>query len=1506
MYDGFLNYLEEIEQQLLSWGVTDKGFSEDEIEKKAAAFLDLKGLSFDVQSGDLIQAMLGRHLLFRFAVPGGTIYRTRMAESVRLFARLRQLFELKGWRTAPTLVSDYRFMCRPRSFPARETPPNEAIGAIRAVVSLTEIQQCALNDLLGVETKNPTKLADFQVRATAAILKNLTERRTAGTIVGAGTGSGKTIAFYFPVFLHLAAIDDVSAWTRCLAIYPRKELLKDQFTQTYSQVRKLDRVLHANGRRKMSIGTYFSSTPYSSSIGNDGKLNDDWKQSGADHVCPFIKCGCGADLLWKKADREQAVERLVCSKNSCGCVVQSDEIVLTRQKLKQSPPDILFTTTEMLNQHLSDSGMNHVFGVNIEDDRKPRVVLLDEAHTYSGTHGAQVAMLLRRWQYASNNRKIVYVGLSATLKDAPAFFSDLTGLRPGVVSEISPEEKELEKKGMEYLLALRGDPLSKTALLSTTIQTSMLISRVLDPRNSGRSEKAYGSKVFVFGDDLDVVNRLFKSLRDAEQGGRQGSSLASLRASNLEDHTERFALGQSWDLCENIGHSLQPHYRKEIGRTSSQDPGVLESADILVATASLEVGFNDPTVGAVVQHKAPRSTAQFIQRKGRAGRSEIMRPWTIIVLSDYGRDRLAYQGYEQLFDPTITPDPLPIGNRYVLRMQATYAFMDWLGREVNTQQSQGSIWNDLKGPGNVERQSRIANSIREVLKDKQRQEELSRYIEKALGIDADTVKSLFWEQPRPLMTTVLPTALRRLESNWSHGGIEMQDPSRGKSPLPEFVPPSLFTDLLLPEVEISKMGPTPNRAQIQPQGQDLPRMPIASAMTEFAPGNVSHRFGLNRITERHWIVPDILTDQYLPMSKYSDTFGSLGWFDYEENNERHRIECFRPFDLKTSEPPATVRDTSIGSLDWKTQIIPKNEGWRLHLPQLAEWQGIISGIFLHTHNRHQPIEIRRFATQSNATILYRDGSESNSSFIFTRADVGDGIPERIGIGFQAYADALVVRYIVPKEFHLTGIRKDSEKVRILRTAYFKHCLHSNSELSARANVFQRGWLSQVYLSGIVLEAIQGNCSLQEAAQHLRNNAAQTPLTDILTIIFQVAEVDEDNDIRHRKQSLAQDISTLLNDQIVMQVLTSTASVLWEDLPNIPWTSWIERKFKVTLGVTIHETFQQLCPELDVRDLILDLDPGVRPDGNNALAEGMDEIWFTEETVGGGGVVEKILSKYASDPYLFFKLMEGALGPNDFEIMDEQLTRFLQLATTDDAIKHLVSNVRNADTHHGTEKAFDMLRRDLSSHGMTITRSLMSALNIRILRPGSSLLTDEMLSTVISRWNEYELRLGIEIDARVLASICSTDRRFDTVWAALRVDRANQNKCFNILYSLLWPRGSVVRGQQRTIYNRFAKQDTMEMDVPERDLLRDLIHEKVVVVDVSAEDWFDEVQTELSRVGIVTIKGEKEHQVNLSNAILRLCSVAVDVGGLLLHPHVRGVARTVSQTEIILSIEEVMQ
>lgn len=130
----------------------------------------------------------------------------------------------------------------------------------------------------------------------------------------------------------------------------------------------------------------------------------------------------GANALESRRYQSEK-EILRCS--HCNHSVDSDEVILTRVSLMKNPPDILFTTTEMLNQHLGNNQTNHLFGVGI-DVTPPPVVLLDEVHSYVGNTGAQTAYLLRRWMQLARSHPH-FVGLSATLSDAERFFADLVG-----------------------------------------------------------------------------------------------------------------------------------------------------------------------------------------------------------------------------------------------------------------------------------------------------------------------------------------------------------------------------------------------------------------------------------------------------------------------------------------------------------------------------------------------------------------------------------------------------------------------------------------------------------------------------------------------------------------------------------------------------------------------------------------------------------------------------------------------------------------------------------------------------------------------------------------------------------------------------------------------------------------------------------------------------------------------------------------------------------------------
>ena len=153
-----------------------------------------------------------------------------------------------------------------------------------------------------------------------------------------------------------------------------------------------------------------------------------------------------------------------------------------------------------------------------------------------------------------------------------------------------------------------------------------------------------------------------------------------------------------------------------------------DDAEVVVATSTLEVGFDDARVGAVLQHKAPHDAASFLQRKGRAGREPVTRPWTVVVLSDWGRDQAAWDAYDAMFDPELPAKSLPLDNRYVQRIQSVYALLDWLSQQVGAYARRGSVWSDLTGPADV-----LASDRAQQLRIRERQDAARRALEALLS-----------------------------------------------------------------------------------------------------------------------------------------------------------------------------------------------------------------------------------------------------------------------------------------------------------------------------------------------------------------------------------------------------------------------------------------------------------------------------------------------------------------------------------------------------------------------------------------------------------------------------------------------------------------------------------------------------------------------------------------------------------------------------------------------------
>ncbi len=182
-------------------------------------------------------------------------------------------------------------------------------------------------------------------------------------MVSTGTASGKSMCFWIPIIntclkMKEQGLDGIKA----IVIFPMNALANSQF---YGIVK----TLQGSG---LKVGRYTGDTPHQ-------------KEEGL-------------KLLKKNYDREPF-----------------DCEYVSREEIKENPPDILITNYVMLDLILMRFDDRYLFPEKYKGYLK--YLVLDEIHTYSGNMGADVAGLIRRLKEKTDTSdKIRCIGTSATIK----------------------------------------------------------------------------------------------------------------------------------------------------------------------------------------------------------------------------------------------------------------------------------------------------------------------------------------------------------------------------------------------------------------------------------------------------------------------------------------------------------------------------------------------------------------------------------------------------------------------------------------------------------------------------------------------------------------------------------------------------------------------------------------------------------------------------------------------------------------------------------------------------------------------------------------------------------------------------------------------------------------------------------------------------------------------------------------------------------------------------------
>lgn len=1326
MIGELLTSLERSEVRLMEWGFTNVAHTAEEIVALFTSDVTLDEMFRSTVPYDeealWIDGLVSSGLLQRVSFGPPAAYRSRFAESVRLLVNLRQRFSANDWASAPELVSDVRFHLGPRRFPVRATGFDAAWTDLSGLAWSKSVQEPVLKALFGPD--GTFELAAFQVRAAQRILGHYRgSGRASGTVVTAGTGGGKTKAFYIPALMGIAA--DVAAGgapsTKVLAIYPRNVLLADQFAEATQLAQTVSSALGAMLPRAIRVGALIGDVPFSADFENDVRNRyqlDAWpRPRGIEgRRVPHLRHPkTGKPLVWLDMDRRAGKTVLRLEENTSSVVVPHGVVVLTRDELLASPPDILLTSIEMINKELSSEVGRKALGFNT-GQCPLKLILLDEIHTYEGLTGAQVPWILRRLAYwtrgARRAQSVHVVGLSATLQDAPGHLATLSGIEESAIVEVAPDaaSDELTTEGQEYNVVLKSHPGSGAGVLATSIQTVMLGVRLLTPRHHKADGDAlnpahfYGRKVFGFTDNLDVVNRWLPDFCDAEQVRK----LAALRATQPGEDDRRWEAGQVWRLSEQLGHNLQRPV--EVGRTTGQDPGVDEAAEVVLATSALEVGFDDDEVGMVVQHKAPLSAASFIQRKGRAGRRKGMRPWTVVVLSDHGRDRWAFRDSERLFSPNLEKLSVPVFNPYVLRIQATWFLVDWIAARVG----HGIPNLYLARPKYFD--SAATRVVRDLIDKPERRQQLTQDLSDWIAFSQGGVRvadptelaqDLLWKPPRAVLRQVVPALWNYLE-----GDPKAVTPGKQRL-LPQFLPERTWEVLDTQDVELAL-----------PRGEQI--MDVRRALWECVPGRVSRRFAINRKEASKWLGWSArLLTQARPSSAPVDELLD----EYTINDELDGVSIFQPSRLLVADVPSDVKNSSNAEWLWSCSVRTQGEPSyvALHTEPIA--RAIFDSGSAWLHRERASVRVYRYATALRYDLLLARG-ETQRGAVTVTLPAGQQGEQDAAVGFVRSVDAIGLR--VRQEILREEPVLAPELIASLRPAYFRYRAMHSEVLRAATSVFGVGLLITSAVGMVVATALRHQLPLAQAWQRIvdKPGAAKKVLDSVLT-----GEADVDQEDGHNSGRGVQEVIKAWENPAVAAEMDMLVRCLW-DAPGEEWQRWLRVTLLETIRAGIEVAVQSVLPETPEKDFSVEV---IEDDGGAS-------IWILEAEAGGTGVIDRLLTESGTDPHLFDTALEASLMACRAERMTDNVVCAVNNSLkASPELGTAFAEVRSAGSYTGLDEARASLVSALAHADCDADKQAVTALVGKVLMPGSSVATDHWLRRLTAGRHAASARLGVAID-----------------------------------------------------------------------------------------------------------------------------------------------------------------
>ncbi len=320
-----------------------------------------------------------------------------------------------------------------------------------------------------------------------------------------------------------------------------------------------------------------------------------------------------------------------------------------------------------------------------------RLVIVDEAHNYSGVFGSNAAFLFRRLQHAvghlGNGHRLQWFCASATMADSAPHIQRLCGIEPIIISS---EKDTSPRQGMKVLL--------------------------VSPPQTKDIHSALGN---LFSAMVARTENRFISFVESR---RQVESLAVIATRNSLSATD----DDEVDITkEGLPSPVLPYRAGYEEGDAAQIQSWLQEGQLrgVVSTSALELGLDIGELDVGIQIGVPRSVSTLYQRLGRVGRR---RPGVFMVVVGGGSyDQFILQNPSLLFNRVMPSSTVYLENRRIQYIHAMcLAGADGeadaleLGEEWEPSPAEEAVWpNGFGELCRLERQGRVPADLQGLKSD---------------------------------------------------------------------------------------------------------------------------------------------------------------------------------------------------------------------------------------------------------------------------------------------------------------------------------------------------------------------------------------------------------------------------------------------------------------------------------------------------------------------------------------------------------------------------------------------------------------------------------------------------------------------------------------------------------------------------------------------------------------------------------------------------------------------